>query len=124
MTDVPDQLILLEKQRADALKAQDRERLRSLLDEDLVHVHSNGSVENLEDYLRTARERLDFLEIAREDLHVNHVGEVAMMTGILNQLIRIRANGATIRLRAFVTQVWINRSGDWRLRNFHATKSE
>lgn len=110
-----------EAERCAALVAGDRERLRRLLDDGLVHVHTNGTVEDRTAYLDTAFTRLRFLEVVRDNLAIRIEGGVGLMTGELSQRIEIRASGEVVAMRAFVTQIWIEGADGWRLARFHAT---
>lgn len=112
-----------EAERCAALVAGDRERLAALLDEELVHVHTNGSCEDKAAYLATAFSRLRFVEAERDDLRVRIEGRIGIMTGGLAQRIEIRSSGEIVSLRAFVTQLWIAAPDGWRLLRFQATKT-
>lgn len=101
--------------------ANDIEALRDLMSTDLVHIHTNGLTEDLEAYLSTVANRLEFLEIERGELKVRVYRDAAVVTGLLTQMIRVRATGATVPLRATLTQVWIRTADAWKQVSFQAS---
>lgn len=109
-----------EARRCKALLADDLETLAALLHDDLVHVHSNGRAENRQAYLKGVAETLAFIRVDRGDLQVRGFGSVAVATGELRQLVRIRTTGAEHEMRVLTTQVW-TKSDAWKLASFQAT---
>ena len=124
MDDVAAEIKSLEDQRVQALLANDLEKLSALVAEDVVHIHTTGKVENKAEYLNGVKTRLEFLKIARPDLKVRVVGDVAVATGALNQEVRVRASGAILDIKAVATQVWVKQAGGWVQTSFQATRVE
>jgi ketosteroid isomerase-like protein len=111
----------LEDTRCRALNEQDHAGLGDLIDDDLVHVHTTGIVEDKAAYLAGVRDRLEFRDVEREDLTVRAYGDVAVATGRLHQTVRVRATQREMNMKIMTTQVWVRRDGAWRQTSFHAT---
>ena len=112
----------LEGERMKALLAKDWETLGSLLAEDLVHIHTNGTVEDKPTYLKTMANKFDVLRIDRPSLVVRVFGDSAMVTGPLNQAVRIQPAGGIVDIQAVATQLWVRRQGRWTQCSFQATR--
>ncbi|BAI96206.1 hypothetical protein Sj15T_05280 [Sphingobium sp. TA15] len=110
-----------ERRRGKALVAGNHDALAQLLSPTLSHTHTPGHTETLEEYLRFVREDVFFLDIRRDKLTVRLFGTVAVMTGLMDSVIQIRANEQTVSLRAQVLQVWLKQDEEWRLEAFQAT---
>ena len=103
-----------EEERAAALVAEDWDLLKTILSDDLRHIHSTGNVETRSQYMKSMREKYHFKEISRpEPLEVRAYGDVAVATGRLYQLIYVKASGETVEMHATTTQVWVNSAGSW-----------
>lgn len=111
-----------EAERCAALVADDIERLSALLTDDLVHIHTSGVTDDRQAYLHGVSERMAFLRVERGPLNVRLFGKAAVMTGNLDQTIRMRASGAEVHIRAMVTQVWTFGESGWRIASFQATR--
>jgi ketosteroid isomerase-like protein len=111
-----------ETARIASLLAGDGDRLASLLADDLVHVHANGLIDSKASYLASVREKLDFLKIERPELQIRLFGDAAVVTGKLNQTMRIRDSGAVLELQAVATQVWVKNSGTWQQNTYQASR--
>ncbi|WP_206243810.1 nuclear transport factor 2 family protein [Novosphingobium terrae] len=113
-----------EKDRIAALLSKNVGGVKALLDESLVHVHTTGRLEDYYSYLAGVSGNLEFLEISRGDLTVRFFGDAAVMTGPLDQRIRILANGGEMDLTSFATQVWVQAGTGWKLASFHACRRD
>ena len=91
-----------------------------MLDESLVHVHTTGRLENHSSYLAGVSNNLEFLAITRGPLDVRLFASTAIMTGPIDQRLRIKATGSEMDLAAIATQVWIESDAGWKLASFHA----
>lgn len=120
-TDKCEQIRVQEKRRCDALLAGDFDALGAIVADPLVHVHANGKVEDRSTYLSTMRHKLEFLEIERGELSFLDLGEVVIATGLLKQVIRVKAADRVQTMRAVATQVWRFADGRWRQVSFQAT---
>lgn len=119
-TEIADEILQLEAQRCDALVAADLKSLASLVADDLVHIHANGTVEDKVSYLNILTTH-EFIEVRRPALRVRHYGDVAVVTGLLHQKLRVKASGALLDMRAATTQMWVRDPGGWRQSSFQAT---
>jgi 2-polyprenyl-6-methoxyphenol hydroxylase-like FAD-dependent oxidoreductase/ketosteroid isomerase-like protein len=112
----------LEARRIRALLAKDWNTLESLLTADLVHIHANGAVEDRKSYLATMANRYEILTAERPSLEVRVTGDSAIVTGPLNQTVRVLDSGTTIDMRAVVTQIWVRQPQGWAQCAFQATR--
>jgi ketosteroid isomerase-like protein len=111
----------LERQRCQALIAGDIDALEKLLADTVVHVHTDGRIDDRASFLALVRDRLDYLTVTRGDLTVLELGDVALATGPIEQLVRIRATGQTHPMRFITSQVWRRADVGWRQVSFQAT---
>jgi ketosteroid isomerase-like protein len=111
----------LEDTRARALVSGDWQKLESLIADELMHIHANGTFEDRDGYLDTVRSKLEFIDVVRESLNVRVLGEVAIATGVLNQTLRIKGSGDVIAMRLATTQVWVQTIDRWVQVSFQAT---
>ena len=114
------QVLACEKQRIKALIDKDIPSLTAMLDESLVHVHTTGRTENYASYLAGVSDNLEFFKIVRGDLNVRIFGNTAVMTGPLDQHLRVVATDKEMELASIATQVWIKSGERWKLASFHA----
>lgn len=122
---VAEQLLFRESERQAALVGDDMEKLASLLCDDLVHVHTSGSVQGKTELLAYAGGFLRFLVIDREALVVRQLAEnVAVMTGPMTNTVCRRGHSEKAIVKAFVTQVWLREGEDWKVASFHAVRTE
>ena len=121
---IADEIARLEENRARALVQADWGALAALIADDLVHIHATGLVENKAAYLEGVRTKLEFLEVKRESLTVRGYGEIAIATGILNQVIRVKASGAVVKASTATTQTWVRKGTTWLQNTFQATRLE
>jgi uncharacterized protein (TIGR02246 family) len=113
-----------ERERRDALVADDMAAFADLLSDDLVHVHTTGNVHDKQQLLQHAGGLLRFIDIDRGDLTIRSLGpDAAVMTGEMTNIVRLRSNAdERVVVRAFVTQVWVRGDGVWRIASFHAVR--
>ena len=110
----------LEADRCRALVTNDIVALAALVSDDLIHINTSGAVEDKAQYLAGVEKRLTFLSVERGELTIRVYGDVAVVTGRLDQMVLIRAAGETRRFQALVTQVWRKFDGRWLICSFHA----
>lgn len=116
-----EQVIASEHARIRALIERDLPALTALLDAQLVHVHTTGRVEDHASYMAGVGGNLEFFEITRGDLDVRIYGDTAVMTGPLDQRLRVISTDTQMQLASIVTQVWIKAGERWKLASFHAS---
>lgn len=116
-------LLAREAERRDALVSDDMARLADLLADDLVHVHTTGAVHGKAELLNHAGSFLRFLDVERGPLTIRRLGEdAAVMTGAMTNRVRRRDQSEEVEIRAFVTQVWVRRDGQWKIASFHSVR--
>ncbi len=111
-----------EEQRQAALIAADFAALDQLLADDLIHVHAGGNADTKAQYFALLEEAIEMVSIERRDLKVAIHGPVAIMTGGMTHLVRLKATGGTVTMAAFGTQIWVESDGVWRLKLYQATE--
>lgn len=118
------QLTARERQRRDALVGDDMGLLADLVTDDLVHVHTTGAVHGKAELLEHAGRHLRFLEVERGPLLVRALGEhAAVMTGTMTNTVRRRDQpDERVKVKAFVTQLWVRDGEQWKIKSFHATR--
>ena len=112
-----------EDERCDALVRDDMAKLADLLCDDLVHVHATGNVHDKRQLIDHAGRVLRFYEVERGALQVRRLAQdVAVMTGALTNIVGRRGESEKVTVCAFVTQVWVEREGQWKIASFHAVR--
>lgn len=114
-------IIELEAARCRALVANDIDSLRALVDDNLVHIHATGQVDDKHKYLGLVETAIKFSSVERVTLDVQVQGDVAVATGRLQQSIEFRSTGQRREMDVMTTQVWFHRNGVWRQVTFQAT---
>jgi ketosteroid isomerase-like protein len=119
-----DRSLILEAEvrRRAALVAVDIAALDALFSDELVHVHSTGTVHDKKALLAHIGKNRAFTAIERGPLNVQLYGEVAVMTGPMTNYMR-RQDGTERVLNGMVTQVLKREAGAWRFTNFQLTPS-
>jgi uncharacterized protein (TIGR02246 family) len=112
-----------ERQRREALVAEDMERFADLIADDIVHVHTTGVVQNKTELIDRATTFLKFYAIDRGPLNIRRLApDVAVMTGPMTNTVGKRGEAERLEIQAFVTQVWVLRDGRWQIASFHAVR--
>jgi ketosteroid isomerase-like protein len=120
---VTDEILACEAKRCKAAMDADIETLTGLVNEDLVHVHVTARVNTQQEYLDGIQNRSEYKSVTRENMKVRGYGDIAVATGILINVHRLKNAGEDWRTtRAFVTQVWKRTSSGWKQVSFQATK--
>ncbi|MEU4160015.1 nuclear transport factor 2 family protein [Actinoplanes sp. NPDC026670] len=111
----------LERRRRHALVAADLEALDDMFDETLVHTHAHGITHSKAELLEHTAKRRPYLDITRGELLVRLIGDVAVVTGPLTNLLRT-PDGGERTLAGVATQVLRrDESGGWRFVSFQMT---
>jgi len=123
MTDVVDHVLALEAERCRCIVEQRFDRLKELLSERLMHVHTRGNVDDRASYLAYISGTIESLELRREQLRVITLADnAAVMLGKQINRVRKRGDQQTLIVEATVTQTWAREDdGVWRLIAFQAT---
>lgn len=119
MASDPQEIERLEKERCAALTSGDVQVLRTLLTDDLRHVHGNGHVDGLEDYLRGVQTKFVFHRIERGDLDIRIYGDSAIVLGPLDQTVEVRGTDKQNEIKALVSQMWIREADGWKQNTCH-----
>lgn len=110
-----------ERQRFAALTAQDLAALDPLLADELLYCHSNGQVENKQQFLETVRTgRIRYESIDVHEFQARLYGEVAIGTGYITVQGQLGGQSMTLELRYMDAFVW--RAGHWQLVNWQSTR--
>ncbi len=110
-----------ENDRGRALETDDFDTLKKLISRDIVHTHSRGNVDDFDSFFHHIQNRIEFVECTRGDLDVRMIDKVAIMTGPMQNIVRLRGESEDIHVSAQVTQVWEWLGDQWLLRAFQAT---
>jgi ketosteroid isomerase-like protein len=111
----------MERRRRHALVAADLEALDDMFDETLVHTHAHGITHSKAELLEHTAKRRPYLDITRGELLVRLIGDVAVVTGPLTNLLRT-PDGGERTLAGVATQVLRrDESGGWRFVSFQMT---
>jgi len=116
-------ILAAEDRRRAALVASDMEALAALMEDDLVHVHTTGTVHGKTQLLHHTGVLLRFFAVERGELTIRPIGpDAVVMTGPMTNTVGKRGTEEKIQVHSFVTQVWVRRDGAWRTKSFHATR--
>lgn len=117
-----DTITELESARCRALVDGDIAALGILVDDQLVHIHATGQVDDKPAYLRLVETAIRFLRVERQqDFQVQVHNDLAVATGRLVQSIEFRATAERREMDVITTQVWLRRDNTWRQVSFQAT---
>ncbi len=118
--DVQSRIVALEKAWNQAYKLADRKALDALLDDQIVLVNDDGSMQNKAEFLASLNQsNAQEQQVTPESISVHVYGNAAVATGVF------RAKGVEggkpyLRRERFV-DTWIYRSGKWRCAATSAT---
>jgi ketosteroid isomerase-like protein len=115
------EILAVEAQRQQALLDVDLVTLDAIYDETLVHIHAPGVAHTKAQLLEHVATRQAYLDMARGELTIRLVGDVAIMTGRLTN--RLGSEDGTERVvGGMVTQVLRRcEDGKWRFVSFQMT---
>lgn len=104
-----------------ALVDGDLERLSTLLSEDLRYVHATGDCHDRAGYLQFVRERMTFVDVRLESKVIKELGALAIVTGILKQVVIRAGETEPVSLSSLAIEVW-RHVDSWRLVDFQSTR--
>lgn len=110
-----------EYQRCTALEKDDFEALKGLISPELVHTHTRGNTDDYVSFFNHVQNRIEFVKCTRGPLNIRIIGTVAIMTGSMRNVVRLRGDSADINVSAQVMQVWEWQGDRWRMTRFQAT---
>ena len=111
-----------ERQRIEAILGCDYTKLRDILADDLIHVHSSGRAETVQCYIEGLSD-LAFISIIRGPLTMRRHGNAIFTTGTLSQVYRNKNAGEEQSSELLVTQGWVQVADTWKLASFHACRA-
>ena len=110
-----------ELRRFDAMTRQDTARLRDMLSDDLLYIHSNTLTENKTEHLANiGAKTLVYEKITPEKTSIRRYGKTALTNGVI--LVRGILKGNTFDIRLMYTAVYHKKKGAWRLVSWQSTR--
>lgn len=109
------QLLAFERLRQQAMIAADARVLDSLLDDQLIHIHSTGMVHNKIQLLDHLRRMGGFIAIERDEPAIQLVGDCAILTGLTRNTVRSLETGQIGVRKGFSTLVLRRTGAGWRI---------
>jgi len=110
-----------ERERCTALENDDFATLNELISPDIIHTHTRGNTDDFGSFFHHVQNRIQFVQCTRGPLTVRIIGTVAIMTGHMQNVVRLRGESEDIDVAAQVMQVWEWQGDRWRLIRFQAT---
>jgi ketosteroid isomerase-like protein len=105
-------IIALEKAWNQAYKIGDRKALDELLDNSIVLINDDGSVQSKKDFLATVHAtNSQEQQVAPESMHVQVYGNVAIASGVMR--VKGTEGGKSYTRREQFVDTWLFKSGKW-----------
>lgn len=117
-----DALLEREAARGRALVERDFDTLEQLLADDLLYIHSTGLMHDKVAYLDYVRGPLTFLSVERRNLKVKMLGESAVTTGTMSNVMQPPGPAAPVTVVSHVVQLWVPGARGWQLAMFQGTR--
>jgi len=119
-SDVQSRIVALEKAWNQAYKLADRKALDALLDDQIVLVNDDGSLQNKAEFLASLNQSsTQEQQVTPESISVHVFGNAAVATGVFRAK-GVEGGKSYLRRERFV-DTWIYRSGKWRCAATSAT---
>src|SRR2546425_11012105 len=117
-----EEVLMLERNRADAMVRQDLEALASLLADDLSYTHSDGRTDTKESFLDlVAGPALRYLGIDYANQEVLDCGDAVVVRGAARMKL-LREPGGRQNYVVLFLDVWARRDGRWQTVGWHTTR--
>lgn len=116
-----DGVLLAEQSRCEALQNDDFDTLKGLISRDIVHTHTRGNTDDFDSFFNHIQNRIQFVSCTRGPLSVRIIGTVAIMTGRMQNIVRLRGESDDIKVWAQVMQAWEWQADRWVLIAFQGT---
>ena len=112
-SDVQSRIVALEKAWNQAYKLRDVKAIDALLDDGMVLVNDDGSLQSKGVFLASVRESKasDEQQVTPESISVHIFGGVAIATGVFREK-GVEGGKLFVRRNRFV-DMWVNKSGSW-----------
>jgi len=105
-------IIALEKAWNQAYKIGDRKALDELLDNSIVLINDDGSVQSKKDFLATVHAtNSQEQQVAPESMHVHVYGNVAIASGVMR--VKGSEGGKSYTRREQFVDTWLFKGGKW-----------
>ncbi|MBD9597317.1 nuclear transport factor 2 family protein [Ensifer sp. ENS05] len=108
--------------RIKGLTTSDFDLLRTILPDNLTHVHSNGHLQDREELFDRMVNVIEFISIEREGLTYRFYGSVAVVTGTMKMTSRMRDTNVSADAIATVTQTWVKETNGWQQVAFQSAR--
>jgi ketosteroid isomerase-like protein len=119
-SDVQSRIVALEKAWNQAYKLADRKALDALLDDQIVLVNDDGSMQNKAEFLASLNQsNAQEQQVTPESISVHVYGNTAVATGVFRAK-GVEGGKSYLRRERFV-DTWIYRNGKWRCAATSAT---
>lgn len=117
-----DEILTLQRRRADALVREDLDALSSLLADDLSYTHSDGRRDTKESFLAlVAGPALRYLGVEYSSQEVVDCGGAAIVRGTARMRL-LREPGGRQEYDVLFLDVWTRRDGRWQTVGWQATR--
>jgi len=90
-----------------------------LMADDLVHIHGNGRIDRLAEYLDGVATKYVFHRIERGELDIRLYSNAAVVVGPLDQTVEIRGDDKRKEIKAIVSQTWVRKIDGWKQNTCH-----
>jgi ketosteroid isomerase-like protein len=118
---VGEMVLGLDRQRFDAQINKDTTRLKQLLADDLIYVHSSAQIENKKEFVgNVGTARWDYRTAKLEDTRVRVYGNTAIITG--KGTLEMFNEGKMVTVRLLYTDVYAQRKGKWQMVSWQSTR--
>ncbi len=110
---VSSKIVAMEKAWNQAFKLRDTKAIDALLDDDIVLVNDDGSLQSKSAFLKIVRDSKssDEEQVTPESINVRVVGDVAIATGVFST--KGAQNGKPFVRRDRFADTWIKRGNGW-----------
>lgn len=116
-----DDVLREEQRRFEAMIQRDTQKLRQMLAEELVYIHSNGLKEGKKDHIQTiASGKIVYQSMMRESVDLRTYGKIAISSGTIKVKGLIQDNPFDVRM--LYTAVYKKHKRGWQLLNWQSTR--
>jgi hypothetical protein len=117
-----EEILALDRKRADAMVREDVGALDRLLADDLSYTHSDGRTDTKDSFLSlVSGPAIRYLGVDYSNLEVVDCGDAVMVRGIARMRL-VREPGGPQDYRVLFLDVWARRDGLWQMVGWQATR--
>ena len=121
---VREEILALERQRAEAMVREDVGTLGRLLADDLSYIHSDGRTDTKESFLGLiAGPAIRYVAVDFSNQEVIGCGDAAVVRGIARMRL-VRDPEGQQDYRVLFLDVWARRDGRWQMVGWQATRAQ